>query len=172
VNAVTHRKNPIFHTIVGGGLEHLLLGAIPREATILATLQRSFPGVQDVHLSLGGVGRYHLYIKLKKTQHGEAKNVLLGAFAAHYDIKYAVAVDPRNTSVLLGSSNDYCGVYNANDADGHPIPVGPIWLGYYRSENAGSSFSVNHSFTSEGAECTTAPTRGDAWSRNACAAAA
>jgi len=78
---------------VGGGLEHLLLGAIPREATILATLQRSFPGVQDVHLSLGGVGRYHLYVKLKKTQHGEAKNVLLGAFAAHYDIKYAVVVD-------------------------------------------------------------------------------
>ena len=93
VNAVTHRKNPIFHTIVGGGLEHLLLGAIPREATILATLQRSFPGVQDVHLSLGGVGRYHLYAKLKKTQQGEAKNVLLGAFAAHYDIKYAVVVD-------------------------------------------------------------------------------
>src|SRR5690348_8285905 len=24
----------------------------------------------------------------------------------------AIAVDPRNTSVLLGSSNDYCGVYN------------------------------------------------------------
>ena len=93
VDAVTHRKKPIFHTIVGGGLEHLLLGAIPREATILATLQRSFPGVQDVHLSLGGVGRYHLYVKLKKTQHGEGKNVLLGAFAAHYDIKYAVVVD-------------------------------------------------------------------------------
>ena len=52
----------------------------------------------------------------------------------------AVAVDPRNTSVLLGSSNDYCGVYNTNDADGNQIPVGPIWLGYYRSENAGSSF--------------------------------
>jgi 2,5-furandicarboxylate decarboxylase 1 len=93
VDAVTHRRKPIFHTIVGGGLEHLLLGAIPREATILATLQRSFPGVQDVHLSLGGVGRYHLYVKLKKTQHGEGKKVLLGAFAAHHDIKYAVVVD-------------------------------------------------------------------------------
>ena len=93
VDAVTHRKKPIFHTIVGGGLEHLLLGAIPREATILATLQRNFPGVQDIHLALGGVGRYHLYIKLKKTQDGEAKNVLLGAFAAHYDIKHAVVVD-------------------------------------------------------------------------------
>ena len=93
VDAVTHRENPIFHMIVGGGLEHLLLGAIPREATILNTLQRSFPGVQDVHLALGGVGRYHLYIKLRSTQEGEAKNVLLGAFAAHYDIKHAVVVD-------------------------------------------------------------------------------
>jgi 2,5-furandicarboxylate decarboxylase 1 len=94
VDVVTHRPDPIFHTIVGGGLEHLLLGAIPREATILATLQRMFPGVRDVHLSLGGVGRYHLFVQLQKTQEGEAKNVLMGAFAAHYDIKHAVVVDP------------------------------------------------------------------------------
>src|SRR5215211_5350073 len=49
----------------------------------------------------------------------------------------SVAVDPRNTNVLIGSSNDYCGVYNQVDANGNPIPVGPISLGYYRSENAG-----------------------------------
>ena len=53
----------------------------------------------------------------------------------------AVAVDPRNTQVLIGSSNDYCAVYNNGvDANGAPIPSGPIWLGYYRSENGGSSF--------------------------------
>ncbi len=53
----------------------------------------------------------------------------------------AVAVNPRNTLVLIGSSNDYCGVYNNGvDADGAPIPSGPIWLGYYRSENGGASF--------------------------------
>ena len=52
----------------------------------------------------------------------------------------AVAVDPRNTNVILGSSNDYCGVYNRNDADGNPVAVGPIWLGYYRSEDAGATF--------------------------------
>ncbi len=46
-----------------------------------------------MHLSLGGVGRYHLYVRLRKSQEGEAKNVLLGAFAAHYDIKHAVVVD-------------------------------------------------------------------------------
>jgi hypothetical protein len=50
----------------------------------------------------------------------------------------AVAVDPRNTNVLLGSSNDYCGVYNRGALAG---AVGPIWLGYYRSVNGGSSFT-------------------------------
>src|SRR5437763_6945651 len=49
----------------------------------------------------------------------------------------AIALDPRNTSVLLGSSNDYCGVYNRGIPAG---AVGPIWLGYYRSENGGASF--------------------------------
>jgi 2,5-furandicarboxylate decarboxylase 1 len=93
IDAVTHRNNPVFHTIVGGGLEHLLLGGIPREATLLAHLQRSFPGVVDVHLSRGGVCRYHLYVKLRKRSEGEAKNVILGAFAGHYDIKHVVVVD-------------------------------------------------------------------------------
>jgi hypothetical protein len=53
----------------------------------------------------------------------------------------AVAVNPRDTRVLIGSSNDYCGVYNdGEDANGAPIPSGPVWLGYYRSENGGASF--------------------------------
>src|SRR3954453_15207196 len=50
----------------------------------------------------------------------------------------SVAVDPRNTSVLLGSSNDYCGVYNRGVLAG---AVGPIWLGYYRSTNRGESWT-------------------------------
>jgi 2,5-furandicarboxylate decarboxylase 1 len=93
VDAVTHRKDAIFHTIVGGGLEHLLLGAIPREATLLAHLQRSFPNVTDVHLSRGGIMRYHLYVQMRKRQEGEAKNVMLGAFAGHYDVKHVTVVD-------------------------------------------------------------------------------
>jgi len=53
----------------------------------------------------------------------------------------AVAMDPRNTNVILGSSNDYCGVYNSVDADHNPVASGPIWLGYYRSVDGGSSFT-------------------------------
>jgi hypothetical protein len=53
----------------------------------------------------------------------------------------SVAVDPRNVNVLIGSSNDYCAVYNDGvDANGAPIPSGPVWLGYYRSESSGASF--------------------------------
>src|SRR5206468_2679880 len=53
----------------------------------------------------------------------------------------AVAVNPRNIDVLIGSSNDYCGVYNdGNDSNGAPIASGPVWLGYYRSEDGGHSF--------------------------------
>jgi len=93
VTAVTHRRNPIFHTIVPAEMEHLLLGAIPREATLLAHLQRSHPAVNDVHLSVGGVCRYHLWVQFDKKREGEAKNVILSAFGAHYDIKQVVVVD-------------------------------------------------------------------------------
>src|SRR5204863_2652960 len=50
----------------------------------------------------------------------------------------AVAVDPRNPLVIVGSSNDYCGVLAAN---GSLIGVGVVWVGYYRSENGGTSFT-------------------------------
>jgi hypothetical protein len=53
----------------------------------------------------------------------------------------ALAIDPRNSQVMIGSSNDYCGVFNDGvDSDGAPIASGPVWLGYYRSENEGRSF--------------------------------
>ena len=93
VDLLTHRKNPIYHTIIPAEMEHLLLGAIPRESTLLSHLQRSFQGVMDVHLSIGGVARYHLYIKLKKSHEGQPKNVIMAAFGAHYDIKQVIVVD-------------------------------------------------------------------------------
>ena len=93
VNKVTHRIAPIFHTIVGGGLEHLLLGAIPRETTILTTLQRNFTCVRNVYLTMGGVCRYHLVIQVENPKPGEVKNVLMATFGAHYDIKQAIVVD-------------------------------------------------------------------------------
>ncbi|GAA4333244.1 UbiD family decarboxylase [Pigmentiphaga soli] len=93
IDAITHRRNPVYHTIVPAEMEHLLLGAIPREATLLAYLQRSFPNVLDVHLSIGGVARYHLFVKIRKAHEGQPKNVICAAFGAHYDVKQVIVVD-------------------------------------------------------------------------------
>ena len=93
VVAVTHRRDAIFHTMVGGGLEHLLLGAIPKEATLLTHLRRNFTNVLDVHLSPGGTMRFHLFVKIKKNQEGQGKNVILGAFAGSFDLKHVIVVD-------------------------------------------------------------------------------
>jgi hypothetical protein len=51
----------------------------------------------------------------------------------------AVEMNPRDPRVLIGSSNDYCGVQQP-PGSATPSPVGPIWLGYYRSEDSGVSF--------------------------------
>lgn len=93
VDAVTHRKDAIFHTIVGGGAEHLVLGEVPREATLLQHLQRSFPDVLDVRLTRGGTCRYHLVVKIDKKSNGEPKNIIMWAFGGHYDLKQVVVVD-------------------------------------------------------------------------------
>ena len=52
----------------------------------------------------------------------------------------AIAVDPRDTRVLVGSANDYCGSYTGTSEENNFGQPGPIWLGYYRSENSGQSF--------------------------------
>ena len=93
VDRITHRHNALYHTIVPAEMEHLLLGSIPREATLLSYLKGSHPNVLDVHLAIGGVGRYHLYVKMRKTHEGQPKNVILCAFGAHYDIKQVIVVD-------------------------------------------------------------------------------
>ena len=37
--------------------------------------------------------RFHLYVKIRKRQEGEAKNVMMGAFAASFDLKHVIVVD-------------------------------------------------------------------------------
>ncbi|MCK1540960.1 UbiD family decarboxylase [Bradyrhizobium sp. 179] len=103
VDMVTHRDQPIYHTIVGGGYEHLILGGVPREATLLQHLRRSFPNVLDVRLTRGGTCRYHLAVKIQKIADGEPKNIIMSAFGAHYDIKQVIVVDK---DVNIGDSDE------------------------------------------------------------------
>lgn len=93
ITAVTHRNNPIFYTIVPAGYEHLLLGGIPREASLFQTIRQTVPTVKAVHMSPGGTCRYHAIVSIKKRNEGEAKNAIFAALANSFDIKHVVVVD-------------------------------------------------------------------------------
>ena len=41
----------------------------------------------------------------------------------------SVGVDPRDTRVLIGSANDYCGTYAGTSEENNFGQPGPIWLG-------------------------------------------
>ncbi len=93
LTAMTHRKNPIFHTIVPATMEHCLLGAIPREGGMLQIIRNTVPTTLAVHLTPGGTCRYHVVIKIDKKHEGEAKNAMFAAFGASHEIKHVVVVD-------------------------------------------------------------------------------
>jgi 2,5-furandicarboxylate decarboxylase 1 len=93
ITAVTHRNNPIFYTIIPAGYEHLLLGGIPREASLFQTIRQTVPSVKAVHMSIGGTCRYHAVVSIKKRNEGEAKNAIFAALANSFDIKHVIVVD-------------------------------------------------------------------------------
>jgi UbiD family decarboxylases len=93
LTAVTMRKNPVFHTIVPATMEHLLLGAIPREGGMLQMIRHAVPTATGVHLTPGGTCRYHVVISIDKVNEGEAKNAMFAAFASSQEVKRVVVVD-------------------------------------------------------------------------------
>jgi 2,5-furandicarboxylate decarboxylase 1 len=93
LTAMTSRRNPIYQTIVPASMEHLLLGGIPREGGLLQLVKNTVPATCGVHLTPGGVCRYHAVISIDKQNEGEAKNAIFAAFASSQEMKHVVVVD-------------------------------------------------------------------------------
>jgi 2,5-furandicarboxylate decarboxylase 1 len=93
ISAVTHRKNYIFQDIHAGYTEHKLMGAVPREATLLKAVRQTVPTVKNVCMPPSGNCRFHAYIAIAKRTPGQAKNAICAAFAADMLLKHVVIVD-------------------------------------------------------------------------------
>ena len=93
IQCVTYRNNPIYHTIVPATLEHLLLGAIPREAVMLQMVRQAVPSVKAVHLTPAGGCRYHAVISIDKKHEGQGKNAIFAALTSSTEVKHVVVVD-------------------------------------------------------------------------------
>ena len=94
ITAITYRNKPIYHTIIPATMEHLLLGAISREATMMQVIRQATPNVKNVHITPASGCRYHAVIQLDQKHDGEAKNAMFAAFASSTEIKHVVVVDP------------------------------------------------------------------------------
>jgi hypothetical protein len=117
----------------------LLSGAILTALVVVSIAFASTPG-GDVRLTNDYPGGGYVSVYTLATGNPYTDAVLQEcSIARGRQNEPSVAVDPRNTNVLIGSSNDYCGTY-AGSTEGNFVPIGPISHGYDRSENAGASF--------------------------------
>ncbi len=93
INKILFRTNALYHAIVPASAEHRSLMGLYREALIWRYVSNIVPSVKDVVLTNGGCGWLHCVISIKKEREGDAKNVILAAFAAHPSLKAVVVVD-------------------------------------------------------------------------------
>jgi gallate decarboxylase subunit C len=97
VSAITHRRKPIFQTLVGPGLEHVNLVGIPTEASILRLVEDCLPGrLKNVYAHPSGGGKYLAIMQVRKTKstdEGRHRQAALTAFAAFAELKHIILVD-------------------------------------------------------------------------------
>jgi len=93
VTAITHRRDPIFQDVMGGGTEHLLMGSIPKAASLEFRLRAKHPIVRDVRLPLSGCGRLHAAVSVHAPRPGEVKALIGDLFAMDHFLKHVWVVD-------------------------------------------------------------------------------
>lgn len=93
ITAITHRRQPIFQDVMGGGAEHLLMGSIPKAATLEARLRMKYSFVRAVRLPMSGCGRLHAVVSVGPAKPGEVNGLIRDLFAMDHFLKHAWVVD-------------------------------------------------------------------------------
>ncbi|MFH1393599.1 MAG: UbiD family decarboxylase [Candidatus Micrarchaeota archaeon] len=87
-----HRKNPIWHALLPGGLEHKVLMGMPREPTIFTEVDK-VAECRAVNLTPGGCSWLHAVVSIKKNSEEDGKLAIEAAFRGHKSLKHVVIVD-------------------------------------------------------------------------------
>jgi 2,5-furandicarboxylate decarboxylase 1 len=102
VLAITHRKAPIFHSLLSGQEVWNAVG-FTAEAKIFVTVKKKIPQLKAVYLDHGGCGFYGAVIQLEKDQAGIGKEAIKETFGVFESLQRVVAVD---SDVNLYDPND------------------------------------------------------------------
>jgi UbiD family decarboxylase len=92
INCVTHRKNPIYQTILAGKNEHKFLMGMPKEPTIYNEVNKVCQ-CKDVSITLGGCSWLHAVVQIHKTYADDGRRAIFAAFEGHKSLKHVVVVD-------------------------------------------------------------------------------
>ena len=92
IKCITHRKNPIYQTILAGKNEHKFLMGMPKEPTIYNEVNKVCQ-CKDVYITPGGCSWLHAVVQIQKRNADDGKKAIAAAFEGHKSLKHCVVVD-------------------------------------------------------------------------------
>ncbi|MFQ5422081.1 MAG: UbiD family decarboxylase [Anaerolineae bacterium] len=92
IDCITHRRRPIFHALLPGGLEHKLLMGMPREPTIFAEVNKVAKCTGAV-ITPGGASWLHAVVQIEKQGPEDGRRAIAAAFKGHGSLKQVWVVD-------------------------------------------------------------------------------
>jgi len=104
IKCITHRKKPIYQTILAGRNEHKVLMGMPKEPTIFNEVNKVCE-CSDVYITPGGCSWLHAVVQIKKQNPDDGKKAIKAAFDGHKSLKHCVVVD------------DDVNIYDSNDVE-------------------------------------------------------
>lgn len=92
IDLLTHRRRPIFHALLPGGLEHKMLMGMPREPTIFAEVNKVVR-CTGVAITPGGASWLHAVVQIDKQGPEDGRLAIEAAFKGHGSLKHVWIVD-------------------------------------------------------------------------------
>jgi UbiD family decarboxylase len=92
IDLVTHRRDPIFHALLPGGLEHKMLMGMPREPTIFAEVNK-VTRCTGAAITPGGASWLHAVVQIDKQGPEDGRLAIEAAFNGHKSLKHVWVVD-------------------------------------------------------------------------------
>jgi 2,5-furandicarboxylate decarboxylase 1 len=92
IKCITHRRNPIYQTILAGKNEHKFLMGMPKEPTIYNEVNKVCQ-CKDVYITPGGCSWLHAVVQIKKQNTDDGRKAIAAALEGHKSLKHCVVVD-------------------------------------------------------------------------------
>lgn len=92
IDLMTHRRDPIYHVLLPGGLEHKLLMGMPKEPTIF-TAVNEVARCTGATITPGGTSWLHAVVQIDKQGPDDGRLAIEAAFRGHGSLKHVWIVD-------------------------------------------------------------------------------